>query len=195
EHAVLIEVGVDRRREVARPGGRARQRAGGRVIACPAGVDRVLAVIGPGGAEARLEHLTERQLVFFVLVAGCQRVAGELRGVLPESLAIEPIVAEDRANIEREVLPVDRVVGLDALRAILRVDRRDEADGLLLERRLVEDRLPRRADAAAWYGETAPAVRAAEQIFGIDVVLIAGVQLVADRAAERQVVGHLALIA
>ena len=69
--------------QVAVPRRRARQRARRRVVLREAGVDRVLAVVGPGRAEARLDHLAERDLVHLVLrVAGRQHVARQRRRVL-----------------------------------------------------------------------------------------------------------------
>ena len=70
QHAVLIEVGVDRHQHVAIPRRGARQRARGRVVGGVAGVDGVLPVVRPGRAEARLDHLAERNLVHLVLAAG-----------------------------------------------------------------------------------------------------------------------------
>ena len=69
------------------------------------------------------------------------------------------------------------------------------ARGRLLNLRQEVIWLPLEAEAPARHREQAPAVRAALQIFGIDVPLVAGVDRVAHRAAKRQVVADLARLA
>ena len=56
---------------------------------------------------------------------------------------------------------------------------------LLLDARGVENRRAGEVRAPARDGNQTPAVRAANQVLGIDILLVADVQVVRDRAAER----------
>ena len=125
DHAVGVEVGVDEGPDqVAVPRRGAGQRAGGRVVPGVARVDGVLAVVGPGGADAGLDHLARTEVVHLVLVAGGEHVAGEGGRVLAQPLAVQRVVAGDHAEVERPVLPADGVVELDVLGVVLGVDGR-----------------------------------------------------------------------
>ena len=172
EEPVGIEVGIhEGAGQVAVPRGGARQRVGRGVVPRIARVDGVLAVVGPGRADAGLDHLAERNIVHLVFVPGRGNVAAEGRRVLPQSLAVQGVVAGDRAQVEGPVPPLDRVVQLDVLGVVLGVDGGHAPAGLALEACGVEDRRPLEAQPSAGHGDRAPAVRAADEVFGVHVIL------------------------
>ena len=192
QHAVGVEVRVDGGGQVAVPRRGARQRARRRVVGRVAGKDRVAAVVGPGRRQPRLDHLAERDVVHLVLHARLRHESGQrLRRILLQALAEQRVVAGEHAGVERPVAPPDGVVQLEALRLVLGVDRRHQAEALLLEGGGVEDRRAVEAQTSARHGDRPPAVRAADQVLGVDVALIADVQVVPERPAESDVVGDL----
>ncbi len=130
-----------------------------------------------------------------VLVPGSGDVARQGRFVLAQALAVQPVAAHEDAGVDRQVVPADRVVDLDALRLVLRVNRRGPAQALRLIARRVEDRRAVEVQAAAGNADEAPAVRAADQVLRVGVLLIPRVQFVRDRRAEHDVVGDLAGVA
>ena len=196
ERAVLVEVGVDEEAgQVPVPGRRAGQRARRGVVARPAAVDGVLAVVRPGGGDAGLDHVAPAELVHLVAVAGSRDVPGEGGRVLAQPLPVEGVVAEEDADVERPVAPLDGVVELDALGAVPRLDRHRLAGRLLLDARGVVRPLgvprDRRGEPPAGHRDEAPAVRAADELLLVLVPLVAHVQLVPDARAEGEVVGDL----
>ncbi len=155
------------------------------VVPGVAGVDGIHAVIGEGGAEARLDHLTERHVESGDVVS------------LRQTLAVEGVIAGQDARVERPVVHVDHVIELDVLGVELRMDYRNEAAGLLRQNGLIEGRFHRAAGRGGAIGEptgdanAAQAVGGAEEVFRCVVALVADVQVVRHLAAERVVVADL----
>ncbi len=197
--AVRVEVDVQLSDEIAVPRCGAGVGIGRRHVAGDARPHRVAAVVRIRGTETRLDHVRPREFVHEVLRAGGGDEAGEIVG-LGQALAVQRVLAVEHADVERPVPHVDRVVELEVLRDDFRVNRRDARRALLADRGHEERRRgratgagrarARRADARR-NGDDTPAIGKLEAVFGVFLVLVAGVQVVRDVRAEGVVVRDL----